>query len=82
MSALAVRLGLAFRPTQLRWEHIGGAALLAGIGFTVAIFIANLSFKGAANDDTLEAAKIGIFAASIVAAILGYAMLRYVPRRF
>ena len=39
-SALAIRLGIAFKPSQLRWSHLGGASLLAGIGFTVAIFIA------------------------------------------
>ena len=80
-SALAIRLGIAFKPQQLNWTHIGGAALLAGIGFTVAIFIANLSF---ANDskDLLEGAKIGIFAASIVAAVLGFAVLRTAKARF
>ena len=80
VSALAVRLGIAFRPPELRWSHMGGAALLAGIGFTVAIFIANLSFTG---DDAvlLEGAKIGIFAASIVAAVLGFAVLRSVRQR-
>ena len=80
-SALAVRLGIAFKPDQLRWSHLGGAALLAGIGFTVAIFIANLSFK-AEQIDLLEGAKIGIFAASIVAAVLGYAVLRRTTPRF
>ncbi|MCY3921289.1 MAG: Na+/H+ antiporter NhaA, partial [Chloroflexi bacterium] len=80
-SALAIRLGIAFKPQQLQWSHLGGAALLAGIGFTVAIFIANLSF-GAGQADLLEGAKIGIFAASIVAAVLGFAVLRAVRPRF
>ena len=80
-SALAVRLGIAFKPEQLQWSHLGGAALLAGIGFTVAIFIANLSF-GSDQTELLEAAKIGIFAASIVAAVLGFALLRRVRPRY
>ena len=80
-SALAVRLGIAFKPEQLQWSHLGGAALLAGIGFTVAIFIANLSF-GKDQTELLEAAKIGIFAASIVAAVLGFALLRRVRPRY
>ena len=80
-SALAIRLGIAFKPEQLRWSHLGGAALLAGIGFTVAIFIANLSF-GSGETELLEGAKIGIFAASIVAAVLGFAMLRWVRPRY
>ena len=80
-SALAIRLGIAFKPQQLNWSHLGGAALLAGIGFTVAIFIANLSFASD-QEDLLEGAKIGIFAASIVAAVLGFAVLRTVRPRF
>ena len=80
-SALAVRLGIAFKPEQLQWSHLGGAALLAGIGFTVAIFIANLSF-GKDQTELLEAAKIGIFAASIVAAVLGFALLHRVRPRY
>lgn len=80
-SALAIRLGIAFKPEQLKWSHLSGAALLAGIGFTVAIFIANLSFD-AQQGDLLEGAKIGIFAASIVAAVLGFALLRSVRPRY
>ncbi|MCY3569538.1 MAG: Na+/H+ antiporter NhaA [Chloroflexi bacterium] len=80
-SALAIRLGIAFKPQQLNWSHLGGAALLAGIGFTVAIFIANLSFANA-SEELLEGAKIGIFAASIVAAVLGFAVLRSIKPRF
>ena len=76
-SAISLRLGLALRPTELRWSHLCGAALLAGIGFTVAIFIANLSFDSNETEQ-LEAAKIGIFAASILAAVLGYSVLRWV----
>ncbi len=81
VSALAIKLGIAFKPEQLRWSHLAGAALLAGIGFTVAIFIANLSFD-AEQTELLEAAKIGIFAASIVAAVLGFSVLRGVKPRF
>ena len=80
-SALAIKLGIAFKPEQMRWGHFAGAALLAGIGFTVAIFIANLSFDSA-EEELLEAAKIGIFAASIVAAVLGYVVLRRVSPRY
>jgi NhaA family Na+:H+ antiporter len=80
-SALAIRLGIAFKPEQVRWSHLAGASLLAGIGFTVAIFIANLSFE-AGQTDLLEGAKIGIFAASIIAAVLGFAVLRRASPRF
>lgn len=71
---IAIRLGIAALPPSLNWIQLAGAALLAGIGFTVAIFIATLSF----DDPVLaEEAKIGIFAASILAAVLGYLLLRY-----
>lgn len=83
-SALAVRLG-ALKPPELRWPHIVGAALLAGIGFTVAIFIAELSFEGVSavtaplafeeRTEPVEQAKMGIFIATIIAGALGYAVL-------
>ena len=83
-SALAVRLG-ALKPPELRWPHIVGAALLAGIGFTVAIFIAELSFEGVSattaplafevRTEPVEQAKMGILIATIIAGALGYAVL-------
>lgn len=74
---LAVWLGLAARPAAVRWSQIGGAALLGGIGFTVAIFIAGLSYDDA---QVVEEAKIGILVASLVAAVLGYVVLRLTTR--
>lgn len=76
-SYLAVRLKLADKPPELTWPDIAGAALLAGIGFTVALFIADLSFPRDDQAAIEEVAKMGIFAATIVAAVLGYAILRF-----
>ena len=85
-SLLAVKLKIAIKPPELDWRGIAGAALLAGIGFTVALFIADLSFSVPPDapldeKERLErledVAKMGIFAASIVAAVLGYAILRF-----
>ena len=73
---LAVRLDLAIKPDVIRWRHIAGVSLLAGIGFTVAIYIAGLAYDDQA---LIEEAKIGILAASIVAAIVGYSFLRLLP---
>lgn len=73
---LTVRLGIARLPHGVNWPHIAGVSLLAGIGFTVAIFIATLSFDDAA---LVEEAKIGIFAATIVAAVVGFLALRLIP---
>jgi NhaA family Na+:H+ antiporter len=70
---LAVRLGLGRLPGDLNWKLIFGASCLAGIGFTMSIFIANLAFD---DDDLLLQAKIGIMAASLLAFIMGYTVLR------
>jgi Na+:H+ antiporter, NhaA family len=48
------------------------AGLLAGIGFTMALFIANLAFQG----DALEAAKLGILTASLISGVVGMVLLR------
>ncbi len=68
---LAVRCGLAQLPDGVRWVHIVGVAAVAGIGFTVALFIAGLSLSG----EPLADAKAGVLAASLVASILGGSIL-------
>jgi NhaA family Na+:H+ antiporter len=73
---LAVRSGLASRPPDMGWGMLAGGGLLAGIGFTVALFIADLAF----NDALINAAKLGIFSASIVSAAVGLAVLAWATR--
>ena len=70
---LAVRLGLAEMPAEVRWSHIHGAGWLGGIGFTMALFIAGLAFRGT---PTLDSVKLAIFSASAVAGIVGYQIIR------
>ncbi len=70
---VAVRLGIALRPPDLEWGVIAGGALLAGIGFTMALFIANLAF----TPDLIDSAKLGIFLASVFSALAGLALLRW-----
>lgn len=71
---LAVRGGLAQLPRDLTWRHVAGAGMLGGIGFTMAIFIANLAF---AVDPTLIAqSKIAVLVASLASGTLGYVWLR------
>jgi len=67
-SWLAVRLGLGRLPDGASWGHVAGVGAVAGIGFTVSLFVTDLAF-----DDTQlrDDAKIGILVASIVAALLG-----------
>jgi NhaA family Na+:H+ antiporter len=76
-SWLAVRVGLAALPEGVSWSVLMGGGLLAGIGFTMALFIAGLALEGPA----LDAAKVGILGASAVAAILGmFVLSRLLPR--
>jgi NhaA family Na+:H+ antiporter len=71
VSFLAVRLGLAELPRGVSWTALLGAGFLAGIGFTMALFIAELALAG----PMLEAAKVGVLAASALAALIGVAIL-------
>jgi NhaA family Na+:H+ antiporter len=77
---LAARLGLGVLPAGASWRNIVGVAALAGIGFTVSIFITGLAFEDAARQNE---AKVGILVASALAAGLGSVILARapVPRR-
>ncbi|MBO6575006.1 MAG: Na+/H+ antiporter NhaA [Rhodothermales bacterium] len=72
-SWLAVRLGWASLPEGVTWRQVYGVSLLTGIGFTMSLFIANLSF---AEPAILDLAKIGILGASLVAGVGGYLVLK------
>ena len=76
-SWIAVRLGIATRPEDLEWGLVAGGAILAGIGFTMALFIAHLAF----SEGLIGSVKLGIFLASIVSAITGLTVLARVSRR-
>ena len=68
---LAVQSRIAIRPPDLSWRLLSGGALLAGIGFTMALFIANLAF----SQSLIDSAKLGIFLASVFSAVVGVAIL-------
>jgi len=72
-SKLAVRWRLAQVPNAVNWRQIGGVGMLAGIGFTVSIFISSLAFE---NDAYLAQAKTAVLAASVISGLLGYFVLR------
>jgi Na+:H+ antiporter, NhaA family len=72
LSWLAVRLKLAQLPHGVNWSMIFGVGLLGGIGFTMALFIANLAYAG---NGALEQAKLGVLSASVVAAVAGLVWL-------
>ncbi len=69
---LVVFVGLAKLPEGVTWKQIYGAAMLAGIGFTMSMFIADLAFV---NDEFKQIAKVGIMMASLVSAIGGMGFL-------
>ena len=71
VSFLAVKLGLASLPKGVTWAVLAGGGCLAGIGFTMALFISGLALSG----EHLDVAKVGILAASAVAAVLGMGAL-------
>ncbi len=76
-SIVAIRLGLADMPAHAGRAQMLGTALLCGIGFTMSLFITLLAFP---DDPSLQAqAKIGILAGSLVAGLLGCAILRVAP---
>jgi NhaA family Na+:H+ antiporter len=78
LSWLAVKSGRGALPKGVTWVQVTGAGCLAGIGFTMSLFITDLAF----NDEGLMAtAKVGILAASLVSGVIGYVILsRSLPR--
>jgi len=72
-SWLVLKLGIAELPKDTRFTQIAGVSLLAGIGFTMSIFVAQLGFSH--NEDLLLMAKTGILAASLLAGVAGFVWL-------
>lgn len=77
-SAIVVKSGLGALPAHTTWRHMAGAALLGGVGFTMAIFVSNLAFD---SEAATSAAKLAILMASAVAGIAGFAVLMPEARR-
>jgi len=71
-SFVTVKLKVASLPQNVNWKHMLGAAILGGVGFTMAIFVANLAFPEAIM---VSEAKLGILAASLVAGVVGFLFL-------
>ncbi len=78
VSWLLLKLGVAVLPKDTRFSQIAGVSLLAGIGFTMSIFVAELGF--AAQADYLLMAKTGILAASLLTGIAGFIWLYIVSK--
>ena len=72
---LAIKTGLAKKPTNTNWMHLYGVSILCGIGFTMSLFIGSLAFEGA-DTQYLLTDRIGILAGSFLSAVFGYYILR------
>jgi NhaA family Na+:H+ antiporter len=73
-SALAVRLRVGVLPAGAGWRQLLGAAAIAGIGFTVSLFIAGLAFT---DPSDAAAATVGVLTGSLVAAAMGALVLTF-----
>ena len=70
---LAVRSGISELPGGVNWRHVYGVGWLAGIGFTMSLFITDLAFS---EGSLVDAAKLGILVASVTAGVVGWTILR------
>jgi len=75
---LAVRLGLARLPDGATWPLLYGTCVLAGIGFTMSLFIGTLAFEGV---EQMAQMRLGVLAGSLVSGIVGFAILHALTRR-
>ncbi|MGY1809388.1 Na+/H+ antiporter NhaA [Blastococcus sp. SYSU D00669] len=77
-AGMALRFGWGDLPGRVRYGHLIGGAVLAGIGFTISLFITDLAF----TDELLrQEAKIGVLAGSLLSAVVGSLLLRYLGER-
>ncbi|HVO72695.1 MAG TPA: Na+/H+ antiporter NhaA [Ignavibacteriaceae bacterium] len=72
-SWLAIKAGIASKPEGVSWKNIYPACILAGIGFTMSLFIANLAFG---ENELLNIGKVGILSGSLLSGITGYFLLK------
>ncbi len=70
---ITVQVGLAKLPEEISWRHVYGAGWLAGIGFTMSLFISGLAFG---NSPLLDISKVGILIASLISGVGGWLILR------
>jgi NhaA family Na+:H+ antiporter len=76
--SLAIRLGVGRRPAGTNGLHLLGVGIVAGLGFTMSIFVTLLAFD---SPQLVDESKIGVFGASIVAAALGLTTLWFAAQR-
>ncbi len=74
---LTIKLRITSMPEGMNWHNLAGVCLLGGIGFTVSLFIANLSFAGD-HPELLNQAKFGVICGTITSGIIGYTVLNFI----
>ena len=74
-SSLLLKLKVASLPEGMNYKHLIGVGLLASIGFTMSLFVANLAFD---NNELIQQAKIGILIASLTGGTIGYFYLYFI----
>jgi len=72
---LMVKSGLAKLPANANWTHVWGVACLAGIGFTMSLFIGGLSFD---SQELMNQTRIGVLSGSVISGIMGFVILKYI----
>jgi NhaA family Na+:H+ antiporter len=77
-SYLAIKLGLASKPSGVNFDKMYGAGILAGIGFTMSLFIANLAFP---TENLLNVAKVGVLTASLISGVVGFIIVKLSLKR-
>jgi NhaA family Na+:H+ antiporter len=77
-SAFFIKIGWGVFPEKMTWKHLYGLALLAGVGFTMSVFIAELAVSG---ENRLNVAKSAIIAGSVISAIASFLYFKIVRRR-
>lgn len=73
---VAIKSGLAPMPSRASWRHLFAVSILCGIGFTMSLFIGGLAFEGIHLQASV---RLGVLCASIIAAVIGYLILRSIP---
>lgn len=77
ISWICIKLNIIQMPRHATWSSLAGISMICGIGFTVSIFMSNLSFPTAEYTDYLNNAKLGIISSSVASALLGCIMLHF-----
>jgi NhaA family Na+:H+ antiporter len=77
---LAHKIKLIEMPSDITYRHVLGVSFIAGIGFTMAIFIANLAFDNE-HLEYIDSAKVGIIIGSIASGLVGFLILKLGPSK-